>query len=86
MATRVSRVVAPITVNGVRYPVLRLDAHRGHIRFLLRNSSGELFGVYGRNGQEALSAAPLKVTLALDNPYKGMDLFETDSGGLEVRL
>jgi hypothetical protein len=79
----VSRVVAPITVNGVRYAVLRLDGE-GQVRFLLRTQAGELFGVYVRNAQQALSAAPLKLTLSVDNPFAGMDLFETDGGGLEV--
>src|SRR5262249_37503704 len=44
---------------------------------------GELFGVYRRNAQQALSAAPLKLMLSVENPFKGMDLFETNGGGLE---
>jgi hypothetical protein len=80
----VSRVVSPIVVNGIRYSVLRLDRERGNVRFLLRSESGELFGVYGRNAQEALSAAPLKLTLSVDNPFKGVDLFESDPGELVV--
>jgi hypothetical protein len=52
-----SRVLPPIVVNGVRYAVLRLDG-LGNVRFLLRSPSGDLFGVYGRNAQQALSAAP----------------------------
>ena len=79
-----ARIVAPIVVNGIRYAVLRLEG-AGNLRFLLRSQNGELFGVYGRNAQEALGAAPLKLTLSVDNPFKGMDLFETDGGGLEVR-
>jgi len=39
--------------------VLRLSEDRGNVAFLLRSESGELFGVYRRNAQEALSAAPL---------------------------
>jgi hypothetical protein len=71
-------------VNGVRYAVLRLEG-AGNLRFLLRSPSGELFGVYGRNGQEAMSAAPLELTLSIDNPFKGVDLFESESGRLLVR-
>lgn len=65
-------------------PVLRLDGP-GNLRFLLRSPSGELFGVYGRNAQQALSAAPLKLTLSTDNPLREVDLFETEGGGLRVR-
>jgi hypothetical protein len=50
---------------------LRLDEASGQVRFLLRSESGELFGVYGRNAQQALSAAPLKLTLSADNPFPG---------------
>jgi hypothetical protein len=78
-------VVPPILLKGVRYSVLRLSEDRGNVAFLLRSESGELFGVYHRNAQEALSAAPLKLTLSADNPFKGLDLFETESGGLVVR-
>jgi hypothetical protein len=35
--------------------VLRLD-DAGYLRFLLRSKCGELFGIYGRNAQGALSA------------------------------
>jgi hypothetical protein len=47
--------------------VLRLSEDRGNVAFLLRTESGELFGVYRRNTQEALSAAPLELTLSTDN-------------------
>jgi len=80
-----ARLVAPIVVKGVRYSVLRLDRERGNVLFLLRSESGELFGVYGRNAQEAMSAAPLKLTLSVDNPFRGIDFFETNAGGLQVR-
>jgi len=53
--------------------------------YLLRSESDELFGVSRRNPQEALSAAPLKLTLSTDNPFKGLDLFETEDRGLIVR-
>ena len=53
--------------------------------YLLRNDAGELFGVYGRNAQSALSAAPLELKLRVDNPFRGLDFFETDEGGLMVR-
>src|SRR5262249_31681499 len=71
-------------VNGIRYAVLRLEGGV-KVRFLLRNEAGELFGVYGRNAQQALSAAPLELKLSTDNPFRKMDLFETDEGGLVVR-
>jgi hypothetical protein len=80
----VSRVLSPLTLNGVRYRVLRLDGS-GNLRFLLRSDTGELFGVYRRNAQPALSAAPLKLTLSADNPFREVDLFETEGGGLVVR-
>jgi hypothetical protein len=48
----------PIVVNQVRYTVLKLSEDRGNLAFLLRSDSGEFFGVYRRNAQEALSAAP----------------------------
>lgn len=79
-----SRVVARIVVNGIRYAVLRLDGP-GNLRFLLRSPTGELFGVYGRNAQQALSAAPLELKLTTDNPLRGLDFFETDEGRLLVR-
>jgi hypothetical protein len=65
--------------------VLRLSEDRGNVAFLLRSESGELFGVYRRNAQEALSAAPLRLTLSTDSPFKRLDLFETEGGGLIVR-
>ena len=79
-----SRVVARIVVNGIRYAVLRLDGS-GNLRFLLRSPTGELFGVFGRNAQQALSAAPLELKLTTDNPLRGLDFFETDEGRLLVR-
>jgi hypothetical protein len=36
--------------------------------------------VYRRNAQAALSAAPLKLTLSVDNPLRGIDFFEKDTG------
>jgi hypothetical protein len=65
--------------------VLKLFEDRGNLAFLLRSESGELFGVYRRNAQETLSAAPLKLTLAVDNPLRGIDFFEEDDG-LKARL
>jgi hypothetical protein len=79
----VSKLLPPIVVNGVRYRVLRLEG--GGLRFLLRSDAGELFGVYGRNAQTALSAAPLELKLRVDNPFRGLDFFETAEGGLLVR-
>jgi hypothetical protein len=82
----VAKVLPPIVVNGIRYRVLRLEAGKyGRPKFLLRSDDGDLFAVYGRNAQEALSAAPLVLKLSTDNPFRGMDLFETDEGGLVVR-
>jgi hypothetical protein len=80
----VSKVLPPIIVSGVRYRVLRLEGEGGP-RFLLRSDAGELFGVYGRNAQAALSAAPLELKLTVDNPFRGLDFFETAEGGLLVR-
>jgi hypothetical protein len=57
----------------------------GRLRYLLRNDAGELFGVYPCNAQAALSAAPLEITLRTDNPFRGLDFFQTDDGGLVVR-
>ena len=74
-----------ITVNGIRYRVLRLDPGASGPRYLLRNDAGELFGVYGRNAQSALSAAPLELKLRVDNPFRGLDFFEMEDGGLVVR-
>jgi hypothetical protein len=81
----VSKLVPPIVVNGVRYRVLRLDDGGSGLRYLLRSDSGELFGVYGRKAQTALSAAPLELKLTVDNPFRGLDFFETAEGGLLVR-
>jgi hypothetical protein len=78
-------VVPPIVFKGVRYSVLRLSEDRGNVAFLLRSESGELFGVYRRNAQEALSAAPLRLTLSTDKSLRGLDLFETEGSGLVVR-
>jgi hypothetical protein len=66
-----SRVMPPIVVRGVRYSVLRPSEDRGNLAFLLRSEDGELFGVYARNAQAALSAAPPKLTLAVDNRFGG---------------
>ena len=82
----VSKVLPPIVVNGIRYRVLRLDGgNYGRPRFLLRNDDGDLFAVYGRNAQAALSAAPLVLKLTADNPFRGVDFFEGDDGDLVVR-
>jgi hypothetical protein len=55
------------------------------VAYLLRSEDGELVEVYGRNAQQALSAAPLELKLTVDNPFRGFDFFETDEGGLLVR-
>jgi hypothetical protein len=34
----------------------------------------------GRNAQSALSAAPLVLKLTVDNPFRGLDFFETPEG------
>jgi hypothetical protein len=81
----VAKALPPITVNGVRYRVLRLGPGASGPRYLLRNDAGELFGVYGRNAQSALSAAPLELKLRVDNPFRGLDFFEMEDGGLVVR-
>jgi hypothetical protein len=80
----VSKLLPPIVVNGVRYRVLRLEGGGG-LRFLLRSDGGDLFGVYGRNAQTVLSAAPLELKLTTGNPFRGVDFFETADGGLLVR-
>jgi hypothetical protein len=49
------------------------------------SQSGELSGIYGRNAQTALSAAPLELRLTIDNSFRGLDVFETAEGGLQVR-
>jgi hypothetical protein len=77
-------VSKPPIVNAVRYRVLRLEGGAG-LRFLLRSDGGELFGVYARNAQTALSAAPLELKLTVDNPFREVDFFETGEGGLQVR-
>jgi hypothetical protein len=66
----------PIVVSGVRYRVPRLSGKDGNVASLLRNERGELFGVYCRNAQQALSAAPLMLTLSID----GVDFFEKGDG------
>jgi hypothetical protein len=66
----VAKVLPAITVNGVRYRVLKLEAGTR---------------VYGRNAQTALSAAPLELKLTVDNPFRELDFFETAEGGLLVR-
>ena len=71
-------------MSVVRYRVLRLEGGAG-LRFLLRSDAGELFGVYARNAQSALSAAPLVLKLTVDDPFRGVDFFETADGRLTVR-
>ena len=73
-------MMPPIVVNNVRYSVLRLSGERGNVAYLLRSEAGELFGVYRRNAQEALSTAPLTLTLSVDNPLRGIDFFEENAG------
>jgi len=82
----VAKSLPPIVTNGIRYRVLRLDGGKpGRPRFLLRSDDEDLFGVYGRNAQAALSAAPLMLKLTSDNPFRGVDFFEDADGGLLVR-
>jgi hypothetical protein len=76
----VAKTLPPITVNGVRYRVLSFGPGSSGPRYLLRNDAGELFGVYGRNARSALSAAPLELKLRVDNPFRSLDFFETESG------
>ena len=76
----VAKALPPITVNGVRYRVLSFGPGSSGPRYLLRNDAGELFGVYGRNARSALSAAPLELKLRVDNPFRSLDFFETESG------
>jgi hypothetical protein len=80
----VSKILPPIVVNGLRYRVLRLEGGKRGPRFPLRSDDGDLFGVYGRNGQAVLSAAPLILKLSVDNPFRGVDFFETECGGLVI--
>jgi hypothetical protein len=79
----VANVLPPITIRGVTYRVLRLSGP-STLRYLLRTDRGELFGVYGRNAQAALSAAPLALKLTSDNPLRDVDFFDGD-GRLIVR-
>jgi hypothetical protein len=58
--------------------VLNLSEDRDNLAFLLRSEHGGFFGVYRRNAQEALAAAPLKLPLSVDNPCRGIDFFEED--------
>jgi hypothetical protein len=81
----VAKVLPPIVANGIRYRVLRLEGGKyGRPKFLLRNGDGDLFAVYGRNGQAAMSAAPLMLKLSIDNPLRGVDFFEGDDGSLLI--
>ena len=80
-----AKVLPPIVVNGVRYRVLRLEGGKyGRPKFLLRSDDGDLFGIYGRNAQAAMSAAPLMLKLSNDNPLRGVDFFEGDDGSLSI--
>ena len=64
--------------------MLRIESVKRGPRFLLRSDDGDLFGVYARNGQAVLSAAPLMMKLTDDNPFRGVDFFETEEGGLVI--
>ena len=78
-------MLPPIVVNGIRYRVLRLDGGKyGRPRFVLRNDDGDLFAVYGRNAQSAMSAAPLVIKPTFDNPLRGIDFAETEDGKLMI--
>ena len=78
-----AKVLPPIVVNGIRYRVLRLDGGKyGRPRFILRNDDGDLFAVYGRNAQSAMSAAPLVIRPTSDNALRGVDFTETEDGRL----
>jgi hypothetical protein len=81
----VAKALPPIQLNGVEYSVLRLDRREFGPLYLLRDTAGRLFGVYGRNAQTALSAAPLELKLTADNPFRGLDFFETAEGRLLMR-
>jgi hypothetical protein len=85
MPRAVSKVLPPIRRQRSALRVLQLEGEKGGLRSLLRNDAGQLFGGYGRNAQTALSAAPLELKLSLDNPFRGLDFFETAEGGLLVR-
>jgi hypothetical protein len=65
--------------------VLRFVRLKWGPKFLLRSEDGQLFGVHGRNAQVALSAPPLVLKPTTANPFRGLDFFETDEGGLLVR-
>ena len=74
-----TRVLPAITVDRIKYPVLRLNGVRGS-RYLLRNEAGDLLGLYPYGGEPMrLYAAPLRRARENPNPFARFDFF--DAGG-----
>jgi hypothetical protein len=52
---------------------------------LPRSDAGEFFGVYARTRKPRSQPAARELKLTVDNPFRGVDFFETAESGLLVR-
>ena len=71
-----AKLLAPITIAGVTYRVLRLDGARGP-RYLLRSAARDLTGLFPRGAEPMrLYAAPLVPHSAGQHPLARLDFFD----------
>jgi hypothetical protein len=81
----VAKALPSITVNCVRYRVLRLEPGTCGPRYLLRNTPASSSASMGATRKPRSRPRGLSLKLAVDNPFRGFDFFEMAEGGLLVR-
>jgi hypothetical protein len=75
----VAKSLAPVTVNGVEYRVLRLSRSAFGPRFLLRDEAGRLFGLFERGADASyFFAVPLETAPDESNPLRRVEFFVSD--------
>jgi hypothetical protein len=67
-----------ITVDGVRYAVLRLDRPAFGPRFLLRDERGQLFGLFPNGAGPTFCAELLGTVHEGDNPLERIEFRDSD--------
>jgi hypothetical protein len=80
---RVASSLAPITVNGVRYRVLRLNNRAGGPRFVLGDEHGKLFSLLPDYARTTFYAEPLDPDGC--NPLREIEFQEGELGLIWVR-
>ena len=69
-----------ITVNGVRYAVLRLDRRAFGPHFLLRDERGQLFGLFPNGASPTFAAKLLGTDCDGHNPLDRIEFRDGDDG------